>query len=53
MKCENCKREVKHVQSIKPVSDLIICDDCLEYAKAGVISVLRVAAMVLPSQPAQ
>lgn len=53
MKCENCKREMRHVQSIEPVSDLVICDDCLTYVKAGAISVLRVAAIVLPSQPAQ
>lgn len=53
MKCENCKRDVNHVQSINPVMDLTICDDCLNYVRAGAINVLRVAAMVLPTQPVQ
>lgn len=47
IKCDNCGRVVKHVQSIKPLADLTICDDCLGFAKGGVSTTLRVAALVL------
>ncbi|QHJ77792.1 MAG: hypothetical protein [Caudoviricetes sp.] len=47
VKCDNCGRVVKHVQSIKPLADLTICDDCLGFARGGVSTTLRVAALVL------
>ncbi len=50
MKCENCKREVPRIQSIKPFLDISVCDDCVNYARAGVVSCLKVAAALLPVQ---
>lgn len=50
MKCENCQRDVKHVQSIEPFLPIKVCDDCVNYARAGVVSCLKVAAALLPIQ---
>jgi len=47
-KCDNCGRVVKHVQSIKPLADMSICDECFKYVQGGVKSTLHVASIVVP-----
>ncbi len=48
IKCDNCGRVVKHVQSIRPLADMSICDECFKYVQGGVKSTLHVASIVVP-----